>query len=582
MIIREDIIWSTLQFSPSEQSVKNEIVSKVDSALAVKIPGAEFSPAYKRGFFDGLKHFYDKKTDSFPTGLIKKVERAFSDTPIGVDYKINDVRPDKFVDPNTLPDKLTLNVGTKKGSFVLRDYQVKAVKALFEHGTGVINYSVASGKTAIGASIIKQAIDKLEPDEHIAFFTNSRLIFTQSVKNLKSFLGCKIGQIAGSKRDIQKVTVCMIPTVYSALSIDPEARLALTPREGIYKKIAKTYYPRFKQSQQAKQDLGGFLLLFTPKYKTDLALQEFLQKIYDTSDNDDTVIAKLYHYAKAYDKVVQTKHSEEYKKNKAIHDFLDSVVLFVADECHHSKSDTWVSVLMACRNAIYRAGLSGSVDIRDEVVTQSLDAIYGGIIAKVKAKEMIDRGVTSKPVITMLPINEPKSILSHDWQDIYKKGIVYNNYRNNVIALLAKEWFKKDTTVLIIVQWLDQYKEISKYLEALNVPYAIIDGTQEDAQRKQELEDVASGKTKVLIATSVLDEGVDISNIDVLILASGGKSLRQIVQRIGRTLRKDKNSKTDRAYIFDFIDNQNRILKKHSNERLAIYREEQFEVLGIK
>jgi len=81
----------------------------------------------------------------------------------------------------------------------------------------------------------------------------------------------------------------------------------------------------------------------------------------------------------------------------------------------------------------------------------------------------------------------------------------------------------------------------------------------------------------VLLSTSVLDEGVDISNIDTLILAAGGKSMRQVIQRIGRALRKKKN-KENKATIFDFEDNENQALRKHTKERLASYKEQEFEV----
>ena len=85
-----------------------------------------------------------------------------------------------------------------------------------------------------------------------------------------------------------------------------------------------------------------------------------------------------------------------------------------------------------------------------------------------------------------------------------------------------------------------------------------------------------SGKLKVMIATSLIDEGVDISGINALILGASGKSLRQTLQRIGRALRKKKDDNT--TQIFDFNDMTHRFLLGHAGERLKIYDEEEFEV----
>lgn len=95
-------------------------------------------------------------------------------------------------------------------------------------------------------------------------------------------------------------------------------------------------------------------------------------------------------------------------------------------------------------------------------------------------------------------------------------------------------------------------------------------------KRKQGLEDMKTGKLKVIIATSILDEGVDISGIDVLIHVAGGKSLRQVLQRVGRSLRKKEEDNS--TIIFDFLDNTNVFLQRHGEERQEIYEKEQFDI----
>ena len=88
------------------------------------------------------------------------------------------------------------------------------------------------------------------------------------------------------------------------------------------------------------------------------------------------------------------------------------------------------------------------------------------------------------------------------------------------------------------------------------------------------------GTIKVIIATSILDEGVDLPNIDVLVLAGGLKSSIATLQRVGRGLRTGGN--VDRLYVVDTIDFQNHHLLKHSFQRLQDYRAEDcFEIEEI-
>jgi superfamily II DNA or RNA helicase len=91
------------------------------------------------------------------------------------------------------------------------------------------------------------------------------------------------------------------------------------------------------------------------------------------------------------------------------------------------------------------------------------------------------------------------------------------------------------------------------------------------------LEAFSKGQLDILIASTIIDEGVDMKSIGCMILAAGGKSLRQQLQRIGRGLRLngiDGNS----VMVFDFFDATNKYLLEHSKQRIKIFKEEKFDV----
>ena len=587
MLITKDTTTCKIEYEPKEEPIKNKLTTVIDNALAKDVPNAflmkKQDKTNRLKHWDGKKHFFSKADSTFPTGLLNQVLNAISNYDLGIDYKIKDISKKPFVNPDDIADDLYLAGKNGLHTLKLRDYQVKAVKNFYRNNTGVINYAVASGKTAVGAEIIKQALPKLKQGQRVAFFTNSSEIFKQSVKNLESFLDTKVGRLGGGHHTINQVTVCTIQTVNSYLKVNPEKGLNLSTKQSINKKVAKKYLPRFKSSSSPRKALGSWLILFTPEKKIDQQMQKVFSDIYETHETDAGVINALQNMADSYYDLVKKKHADDYKKLKFITDFLDSVVLFVADECHHSKADTWFKVLMSCHNAVYRAGLSGSIDPKDEITNQALNAVYGKIVAKATSKQMSDEGYTAHATVQMIPINRPddiSAISNKQWFDIYRKGIVENKYRNEIIVALAEKIAQKGHTVLIIATQLDHCDILHEMFSKDKVDSVVIDGQQSNELRTKERNALAQGKVKIAIVTSIFDEGVDITSIDVLILASGGKAYRQVVQRVGRVLRKDKNG-SDMSYVFDFIDKQHRILAKHSNTRVNIYKEQQFKVKGV-
>lgn len=587
MIITKDTTECKIEYEEQDKQIQDKLTEIIDKALSRDVPNAfmmkKQDKTNRLKYWDGKKHFFSKSELVFPTGLLNQVLNAISNYDLGIDYKIKDISMKPFVNVAEIPDDLYLAGKNGLHTLKLRDYQVTAVKNFYKYNTGVINYAVASGKTAVGAEIIKQALPKLKSGQRVAFFTNSTEIFKQSVTNLESFLNLKVGRLGGGHHTINQVTVCTIQTVNSYLKINPEKGLNLSTKQSINKKVAKKYLARFKSSSSPRKALGSWLILFTPEKKVDQRMQKMFADIYETHKTDAGVVNALQNMADEYYKLVRTKHAEDYKKLKFITDFLDSVVLFVADECHHSKADTWFKVLMSCHNAVYRAGLSGSIDPKDEITKQALDAVYGSIVAKATSKQMSDEGYTAHATVRMIPINKPDNIgaiSNRKWFDIYRKGIVENEYRNEIIVALASRIAKKGHTVLIIATQLDHCDILHEMFSKDKVDSVVIDGQQSTELRTQERQALAEGKVKIAIVTSIFDEGVDISSIDVLILASGGKAYRQVVQRVGRVLRKDKNG-SDRSFVFDFIDKQHRTLAKHSNTRVNIYKEQQFKVEGV-
>ena len=439
--------------------------------------------------------------------------------------------------------------------------------------------TIVNHNTEVASGIIDQLLPQLEKGERVAFFTGSTEIFHQSADRLKERLNIPIGKVGAGKFDVKQVTVVMIPTLNANLK-DPTQGVKVTPKQNISKKIAQEILPKFEGGTNQKKLLKVLLDNTTPKTKVEQNVLNVLELIYQNSKTDAEVLLNLKKHNAHFQKVVREKNEKKYDKYQDMRDFLDSVTVMIVDEAHHSKSDSWYNNLMTCEKALYRIALTGSIDKKDELLWMRLQALFGNVIARTTNKFLIEEGHSARPTINIIPVANPNDIdRIDDYREAYDKGITNNDFRNKLIAKLTEKWYNQDKGTLIIVNFIEHGDTISELLNDLDVEHYFLHGEIDSDTRREKLNDMRSGKLKVMIATSLIDEGVDISGINALILGAGGKSLRQTLQRIGRALRKKKDDNT--TQIFDFNDMTNRFLYTHSNERRKIYEEEDFEIKDL-
>lgn len=280
-------------------------------------------------------------------------------------------------------------------------------------------------------------------------------------------------------------------------------------------------------------------------------------------------------------KVKEVDHTEVVQP---VYDFTTTTHTFIANgalthNCHHSKAGTWFSSLSLCENATYRVGLSGTVDKKDKMGWMRLQALFSDVITRVSNEYLINKGVSSKPTIRLVPIKEPRNIeLINNYREAYKAGIVENDFRNEIAAKLAVSYTKqRPGGILISVREIDHGERIMEKLRGYGMDVEFIHGGSDPEHRALQLDRFAKGQLKILIASTIMDEGVDVKSIGCLILAAGGKSMRQLLQRLGRGLRLngiDGNS----VLVFDFYDQTNKFLLQHSKERINIFKAEHLDV----
>jgi superfamily II DNA or RNA helicase len=255
--------------------------------------------------------------------------------------------------------------------------------------------------------------------------------------------------------------------------------------------------------------------------------------------------------------------------------YLREIQLVYADECHLATAKTWVKILQKCTGAGYRFGLSGTPLDRGEIAGITLKAYTGEVIAQITNDDLIELGVSSKPVVNIITVG---SYIDSDlkYPEAHKKYVVDNTTRNDIIVKIVKKQVLLGKAITILVKRIQHGKILNKLLQENGVMSVFCHGGSSTEKRQVELEEFKKSGNKVLILSKIGETGLDIPNMEVMVRAGGGKSTVSTLQAIGRLLRRGGND--NEVLFYDFNDTDNEFLRKHSGQRIEDYERENFEI----
>lgn len=237
----------------------------------------------------------------------------------------------------------------------------------------------------------------------------------------------------------------------------------------------------------------------------------------------------------------------------------DIDVVFV-DEFHHSSAETYREVnIKHLANCYYRVGFTAT-NFRNDGSDMALESVLSNVLYDYPIRKAIEEKFLMQPEFEII---HNESWDENTYQKTYKAAIVENENRNDIISQLVEEHSNDQTIILV------QQVEHGEALKSIIPTATFIHGQEKDIVRQRAMEDFKKGKIKCLIGTSVIGEGVDLPNANVLIMAGGGKARSQVMQNIGRVLRICKGKTF--AKIYDFEDRGSEWLSDHSAQRQDVY-----------
>mgnify|MGYP001068756233 CR=1 FL=1 len=296
--------------------------------------------------------------------------------------------------------------------------------------------------------------------------------------------------------------------------------------------------------------------------------------------------------------------------------FFSKVKGIVIDEAHKSKIKSILKIYEAVKsfNVLkYTYGVSGSFESSDTADNFTTQVVIGPVLKSIKIDDLVNKGFLSKVNVKILYLDylstEDKLYLSEIRKKIsrsvsnmsidksrllsylYKleKSYIYKSEkRMDFICKYVKFLLDKGLNVLVLFTDIKNkygyriYENIFNDLSSGKYNIFYIDGSVTKPREYFIETFLKNEKPGVLVASyGTFSMGVDIPNIDYIILSEGYKSEILVRQSIGRGVRKFFGK--DRVNIIDIVDDFS-IKKyvnyaiKHALEREKIYIREKFNI----
>lgn len=258
----------------------------------------------------------------------------------------------------------------------------------------------------------------------------------------------------------------------------------------------------------------------------------------------------------------------------------------IVHNCHTLPAQSFLQVAMLTRSAYYRVGVSGTPLDRDDNRSIYAVATLGPVIYRIKADTLIEAGVLARPSIRMVHCTQRSD--KPTWQGVYGESIVRSPARNNVLIECAKVAKKP---CLLFVKEISHGKHLEKMLLKAGIRCAFTWGNHSTNYRMSRVRDLVRGAIDVLVCSVVFQEGLDVPELESVIVGSGGKSVIATLQRIGRGMRVAKDKTT--FEVWDLMDmgccRNNKLgqhtgckwLEKHSQRRVRAYLTEGYQTTEL-
>jgi len=256
---------------------------------------------------------------------------------------------------------------------------------------------------------------------------------------------------------------------------------------------------------------------------------------------------------------------------------LEEAEVLMIDEVHEfCTGTTSLAAIESFPKAVCRFGFTATPP-KDDIPYHNLVGAIGGILEEKTTTDLVEEGFLTKPIIQVIKVNHRDAHLSQDmsYREVYDQYLINSDERNEVIRNIVEKVRSKDknSKILILVKELNH---LEKLKDIIPDAYAL-EGKDSLEERYKVISKFLKEDKGILLATKIMQTGINIEEITHFINARGYKSEIPTLQGLGRSLRKHHSKKT--VYCYDFVDAEIKYLNSHSRNRIKSYRNEGHEVI---
>ena len=290
-----------------------------------------------------------------------------------------------------------------------------------------------------------------------------------------------------------------------------------------------------------------------------------------------TYCQKIYqgHDRKVTKDVVISTWQSIYKMPKK---YFEQFGCVIGDEAHLFKAKSLTSIMTKLHQCKYRFGLTGTLD-GTQTHQLVLEGLFGAVENIITTKKLIDSKTLADLKIKCIILKHPnireKMAYAEELQ-----YLVGNENRNKFIQDLL---LHIDGNTLCLFQLVEKhgqilYDQVKDAVKDRKV-FFVYGGT--NARTREDIRSIVEKEKKSIIIASygTFSTGINIRNINNIVLASPSKSKIRVLQSIGRGLRLSESKSS--ILVFDIADDMTykrvrNFTLTHFMERINIYAEQQF------
>ena len=224
----------------------------------------------------------------------------------------------------------------------------------------------------------------------------------------------------------------------------------------------------------------------------------------------------------------------------------------ILDEGHHAPASTFDRVVAACP-AAWRLALTATPE-REDGLTPKLLHTFGPILHETRQEDLLSAGFLVPAVIHEVHTSFTFPYQGAEDYPALAEALARDEDRRRLVLDTLEALYQDEERVILVLSTRveDHLFPLFEAAKARGIQGELLAGKVKKDARRLIRRAVREGHVRVLFASTVADEGLNIPELNTLLLTFPAKAEGRVEQRVGRVMRAAPGK--TRGDVYDFID----------------------------